>query len=799
MAEPASTKSAKDNGSARAGGQSRSTRRKYTAVLTVGVFDLQHSIGNQAVGRLLEESISSQPSQMNQFAESTERNGANGSKADSNGERGDFIKRKLTLQTKLTVSKPGDRYEQEADQTADEVMRAPEPEGRRNPRLLMPAVQRTTSEGGGTTAPPIIHNVLSSPGHPLDSATRAFFEPKFGRDFSQARIHADAQAAESARAVSANAFTVGWDLVFGAGKYAPETDAGKRLLAHELSHVIQQTPTAGEVSSAFSPASSGSGTVARAVASNYSEIKERLTYGFLDWAITDKEAQQALEMLKRLKPKDLKDTVQRMEADGLVDRLLENISNEDQTAYAPLIQSIQEERSTSQVTAHIESLLSYGLLDWAITDEEAHLALETLKSLQGTPDRLKQVVRIISEKQFQRLFKQLSDKDLEANKKFLQDLKVLRATGLTRADARDAIEAYKKLSPDERLKYLEKNYPTGTIATMLKALAPLDAADKYADEVREILRWVEESETRKASGMSDKEMAEVQAKYMESKRTKLAEEKIKKETPKGEVAAPPTAEQKKEAHEEIVGKSSVKKKPKEELNLIGKDDEKKRKWEARGQKVVKDVLTLANAKYPELKLKEANFKADFDAVEQRGKSVLAFGDAAPDGTLLAVYGYAFVEAGEADAAYVMSVVVHEIFGHPEFGKYGTEYHLKLYDDAAAKMADYTQPTGDARTSEIDNFAYQGTEIYSLLRSLPYHTPIKEKDKGKKLSSVDPKNTVRARIGLIKKNWDPKLAPALVRGLYVRFRLDPRITPEALDAFKDGVREVFKEEAKEILK
>jgi len=87
--------------------------------------------------------------------------------------------------------------------------------------------------------PPIVHEVLRSPGQPLDPATRAFFEPRFGYDFSQVRMHTDTQASESAQAVSALAYTVGQDVVFG--HYAPSTNMGRQLLAHELSHVIQQT------------------------------------------------------------------------------------------------------------------------------------------------------------------------------------------------------------------------------------------------------------------------------------------------------------------------------------------------------------------------------------------------------------------------------------------------------------------------------------------------------------------------------------------------------------------------------
>jgi hypothetical protein len=88
--------------------------------------------------------------------------------------------------------------------------------------------------------PPIVHEVLRSPGQPLDPATRAFFEPRFSHDFSQVRLHTDTKAAESARAVNALAYTVGQDVVFGTGQYAPQTGEGKKLLAHELTHVMQQ-------------------------------------------------------------------------------------------------------------------------------------------------------------------------------------------------------------------------------------------------------------------------------------------------------------------------------------------------------------------------------------------------------------------------------------------------------------------------------------------------------------------------------------------------------------------------------
>ena len=92
------------------------------------------------------------------------------------------------------------------------------------------------------TVPPIVHDVLRSPGQPLDTGTRAFMEPRFGHDFSNVRVHSDVRAAESARSVSALAYTVGKDVVFGTGQYAPNTTMGRKLLAHELTHTIQQPP-----------------------------------------------------------------------------------------------------------------------------------------------------------------------------------------------------------------------------------------------------------------------------------------------------------------------------------------------------------------------------------------------------------------------------------------------------------------------------------------------------------------------------------------------------------------------------
>ena len=102
--------------------------------------------------------------------------------------------------------------------------------------------RKANGDFGSSAVPSIVHEVLRSTGQPLDTGTRVFMEQRFGHDFSNVRIHADSRAAASARAVNALAYTVGSDVVFDARQYGPETLAGRKLLAHELTHVIQQAP-----------------------------------------------------------------------------------------------------------------------------------------------------------------------------------------------------------------------------------------------------------------------------------------------------------------------------------------------------------------------------------------------------------------------------------------------------------------------------------------------------------------------------------------------------------------------------
>ena len=205
------------------------------------------------------------------------------------------------VQTKLVINEPGDRSEQEADKMANRVMQAPESRGtvpmvasaisnvqrkcacggtcskcqgeRNDDQLHRKAAG--SGELGQTIAPPIVHEALQSPGNPLDATTRVFMESRFGHDFSRVRVHADQLSARSAEAIGAYAYTVGSNVVFGSG-YAPTSEEGQRLLAHELTHVLQQSARDLSPSPAFN---AGDGTtrglVQRSPSSNELKQTER--------------------------------------------------------------------------------------------------------------------------------------------------------------------------------------------------------------------------------------------------------------------------------------------------------------------------------------------------------------------------------------------------------------------------------------------------------------------------------------------------------------------------------------------
>ena len=220
------------------------------------ILHLQRTIGNQAVRRILQTKT--------EALEGGLTNMASPRFASDLSPKPLHSPKSKNIQAKLMVSCLGGIYEQEADDVSEQVIRMPEPQpqracpcGRGCPKcgtqqgdqeqVGLQAKHTRSGASAQIVVPAIVHEVLRSPGQPLDPATRRFMEPRFGHDFSKVRIHTDGKAAESSGVVRARAYTVGQSIVFGSRQYAPQTAEGQRLLAHELAHVIQQGAAGSQV------------------------------------------------------------------------------------------------------------------------------------------------------------------------------------------------------------------------------------------------------------------------------------------------------------------------------------------------------------------------------------------------------------------------------------------------------------------------------------------------------------------------------------------------------------------------
>jgi Domain of unknown function (DUF4157) len=150
-----------------------------------------------------------------------------------------------TMQPSPTVSTPGDPFELEADRVADQVMRMPASSAKERSRISQladtPSLHRACAAcAADNEMSSVVARGISDGGRSLDSGTRNFMESRFGRDFGHVRVHTVSNAAESARSLDALAYTVGNDILFGAGQYSPHTKYGRRVIAHELAHIVQQ-------------------------------------------------------------------------------------------------------------------------------------------------------------------------------------------------------------------------------------------------------------------------------------------------------------------------------------------------------------------------------------------------------------------------------------------------------------------------------------------------------------------------------------------------------------------------------
>jgi len=511
-------------------------------------------------------------------------------------------------------------------------------------------------------APASLHGVLRSAG-PLDAATRAYFEPRFGHDFSDVRVHTDGDAALTAFGLGAAAYTVDTHIVFAPGRYRPQTNAGRRLLAHELAHVLQQR--------GGSPPG----------------------------------------------PADVREP-----------------SADAETAADRVAEAALSGRPLPATFAHPESALR----------------------MQRQPD----------------------------------PFDLLRTGGKpSEGQAEDLLRYYATLTSDEKDTVVRTFHQVGVVDSPLRrwlSALPKASLRNHRDVLIDIGQRLEQYGTEQASGKTLTELGGAEAGFLvaeaEREARKEAAEKAAKEglTPPTTVSEADVAR----AHAQTTEKVSPVSRPEAKT---GWDRAKEvpggeAVWRARAAKAISAVVEACHRIAPELGITASNLDFAPEKTDGRGKNVFAL-----SGDPLTI-GMSFVETAEADPEYVVSVVVHEISGHPDYGPklegYGTRIFAEAHRQAPALGQTWT--FGSEHT-----YGYIGTETYAALREVPYYRELSLADQARGLGrSIPPDQNVANKIGLIKTLYPAGVAEAVLQGLYERYRTDPRITDEALALFERKADEVF---------
>jgi hypothetical protein len=342
--------------------------------------------------------------------------------------------------------------------------------------------------------------------------------------------------------------------------------------------------------------------------------------------------------------------------------------------------------------------------------------------------------------------------------------------------AKAAIKEFEKLSSADRETELVARYASGDLAKSLNKLALTaggarsQAIDSdIADTVIGILRWVEETATRKHTGKTDAEMAALQEAFLKAKA------KAKKPAPPGWGG---------------VSKSKTR--------WAGLSKSEQQSWTARGKAAITKMASHCAANKPELGVAESSFELNFAGVDEASLGAIATVGSQAGKTIQV--GFEFVVAVEMDPKYALSTVVHELYGHPGYDRGADEnYSRALYQKSIAAIPKKT--IKDRKGTQT--YAYWPSEIYSLVKEFHYFTPVSAADKKTAVALPTTTTTmdainyaptggsgVKAHLNSMQRNWDATVLEGLLRGLYERFRHDPTIYGDSLNAFKTAVEDVF---------
>jgi hypothetical protein len=357
---------------------------------------------------------------------------------------------------------------------------------------------------------------------------------------------------------------------------------------------------------------------------------------------------------------------------------------------------------------------------------------------------------------------------------------------LTAAEAKAMLDRYRSLPDADRDTIVRAFHHPGAIdSDLARWLAALDAGEleRRRDLISDIGERVQQLTVEGKTGQTLVQLGAAEGAFIKQGDTQRATETAKAEAarthqPPKQVTPADIARE----HVQEAKRSSpiTEPNPNAWINL-GAD--KQKQWNDRAEAVITKVVEACQEEAPELGITKENLKWEPEVVLAHGGNVYAL-----SGNPI-MFGTSFIETAEADPRYVVRTVVHEIRGHPDFGASTRSYEARIYGEARRQDPSVGGPLTE--WPEKDIYGYIGTETYAALREFPYERQLSPGDASRGLViGIPPKQNIDNKIGLIKSKYPPKVAEALLQGLYERFRIDPRITPDALALFEELAEKYF---------
>jgi len=363
----------------------------------------------------------------------------------------------------------------------------------------------------------------------------------------------------------------------------------------------------------------------------------------------------------------------------------------------------------------------------------------------------------------------------------------------TNEQARRLLDRFAGMGARAQEDFVQRYYTPGSyngqLRTLFEALTPEQRSGAYRDPIRRILQLVESVETLRAAGTDLPGVGQRQATFMDQTAAReAAEAEARRARATGRAPQPTTDADRRQAAEDRSRRAGIGTRVTNRWDALPiPPDPAQANFRARAELARQGVAAHAARVAPELRITANHLHFSPETIDRSPDTRFADYDVTNNRLN---FGMDFTDTAVANPAYVARIVVHEVFGHGEHGGMTEGMDWSVF--SAARPRAQTQREGDGTLRPITRatyleWGYHGTEIYSALREVPYataHPP------AGLVTAIRPEANVETRLRAIQSQFERTIARALIRGLYARFRLDPRITPAALQLFERLVGVVF---------